>query len=41
MFSISVATAESSEFADILSVALEQHHLLGFEVAQMNFYHLH
>ena len=28
-----MATAEFSKFADILSAALSQHHLLGFEVA--------
>jgi len=28
-----VATAEFSKFADILSVALSQHYLLGFETA--------
>ena len=31
-----VATAEFSKFAGILSVALSQHHLLGFEIAQLN-----
>ena len=36
-----VATAEFSKFAGILSAALSQHHLLGFEKAQMEFYHLH
>ena len=30
-----MATAEFSKFADILSAALEQHHLLGFEVTQL------
>ena len=34
-FSSSVATAEFSKFADILSVALLQHHLLRFEIAQL------
>jgi len=29
-----VATAEFSKFAGILSAALSQHHLLGFEIAQ-------
>ena len=29
-----MATAEFSKFADILSAALSQHHLLGFEIAQ-------
>ena len=36
-----VATAEFSKFADILSTALSQHHLLGFERAQLEFHHLH
>ena len=40
-FSSPVATAEFSQFADILSAALEQHHLLGFEIAQLEFHHLH
>jgi len=35
------ATAEFSKFAGILSVALSQHHLLGFEIAQLEFYHLY
>ena len=39
--SSAVATAEFSKFASILSVALSQCHLLGFEIAQMEFYHLH
>ena len=29
-----VATVELSKFAGILSEALSQHHLLGFEIAQ-------
>ena len=29
-----MATAEFSKFAGILSAALSQHHLLGFEIAQ-------
>ena len=33
-FSSPVATAEFSKLADILSVALLQHHLLGLEIAQ-------
>ena len=33
-----MATAEFSKFASILSVALSQHHLLGFEIAQLEFY---
>ena len=36
-FSSPVATAEFSKFADILSAALSQHHLLEFEVAQLEF----
>ena len=34
-FSSPVATAEFSKFAGILSAALSQHHLLGFEIAQL------
>ena len=30
-----------SKFAGILSTALSQHHLLGFERAQLEFHHLH
>ena len=37
MFSSPVATAEFSKFADILSAALQQHHLLGYEIAQVEF----
>ena len=33
--------AEFSEFAGILSAALSQHHLSGFETAQLEFHHLH
>ena len=36
-----VATAEFSKFADILSATLSQHHHLEFEIAQLEFYHLH
>ena len=36
-----VATAEFSKFAGILSAALSQHHLPGFEIAQLEFHHLH
>ena len=35
-----MATDEFSEFADILSAALSQHHVLGFEIAQLEFHHL-
>ena len=34
-FSSPVATAEFSKFTGILSVALSQHHLLGFEIDQL------
>ena len=40
-FSSPVATAEFSKFAGILSAALSQHHLSGFEIAQLDFHHLH
>ena len=40
-FSSAVATAKFSKFADILSAALSQHHLSGFEIAQLEFHHLH
>ena len=40
-FSSLVATAEFSKFAGILSAALSQHHHLGFEIAQLEFHHLH
>ena len=36
-----VATDEFSKFADILSVVLSQHHHSGFEIAQLEFHHLH
>ena len=35
-----VSTAEFSKFAGILSEALSQHHVLGFEIAQLEFHHL-
>ena len=35
-FSSPVATAEFSKFASILRTALSQHHLSGFEIAQLN-----
>ena len=35
------STAEFARFAGILSAALSQHHLLGFEIAQLEFHHLH
>ena len=40
-FSSPVATAEFSKFAGILSVALSQQHLSGFEIAQLEFHHIH
>ena len=40
-FSSPVATAEFSKFADILSAALSQQHLSGFEIAQLEFHQLH
>ena len=40
-FSSPVATAEFSKFADILSATLSQYHNSGFEIAQLEFHHLH
>ena len=40
-FSSPGASAEFSKFAGILSAALSQHHLLGFDIAQLEFHHLH
>ena len=40
-FSSPMATAGFSKFADILSATFSQHHLLGFEIAQLEFHHLH
>ena len=34
-----MAAAESYTFTDILSEALSQHHILGFEIAQLEFHH--
>ena len=34
-------TAEFSKFAGILRAALQKDHLLGFEIAQLEFHHLH
>ena len=36
-----MATAEFSKFAGKLSAALSQSHLPGFEIAQLEFHHLH
>ena len=33
--------AEFTKFACILNAALSRHHLLGFEIAQLEFHHLH
>ena len=38
-FSSPVTTAEFSKSAGTLSAALSQHHLLGFEIAQLEFHH--
>ena len=38
---IPVTTAEFSQFAGILRAALSQHHLSGFERAQLECHHLH
>ena len=40
-YSSLVAIAEFSKFAGILSEAFSQHHLLGFEIVQLEFHHLH
>ena len=39
--SIRVFPADFSKCAGILSAALSQHHLSGFEIAQLEFHHLH
>ena len=36
-----VATVEFSKFVGILGASLSQHHLPGFEIAQLEFHHLH
>ena len=36
-----MANAELSNLAGILSAALSRHHLLGFEIAQLEFHCLH
>ena len=36
-FSSPVATAEFSKFSGILSAALQQHRLLGYEIAKLEF----
>ena len=40
-FRVPGATAEFSQFAGILNAALSQHHLLGFEIAQLEFHDFH
>ena len=40
-FSSPVATVEFYKFAGILSAALSQHRLSGFEIAQLEFHHFH
>ena len=40
-FSSPVATTEFSKFVGILSAALSQNHLVGFEIAQLGLHHLH
>ena len=39
-FSSPVATAEFSKFAGVLSATLSQHHLSGFEIAQLESHYL-
>jgi len=36
-----VATAEFSKFGGLISAALSQHYLLGFEIAKQEFHHLY
>ena len=40
-FSSPVATAKFSKCVGMLTAAFPQHHLLGFEIAQLEFHHLH
>ena len=40
-FSSPMATAEFSKLAGIMSATLSQHHLSGFEIAQLEFHRLH
>ena len=39
-FSSPVATVEFSKFTGMLSATLSQNHLLGLEIAQLEFHHL-
>jgi len=41
LFPFLLATAEFSKFSGLLSASLSQHHLLGFEIPQVGFHHLH
>ena len=34
-----MATAEFSKFADLLSAAFQQYHLLGYEIVQLEFHY--
>jgi len=36
-----MVAAAFSKLAGILNATLSQHHLLGFEIAQLEFHHLH
>ena len=40
-FSSPMTTAEFSKFPGLFSAALSQHHLLGFEITQLEIHHLH
>ena len=40
-FSSPVAPAEFSKFVGVLSAALSQHHLFGFEIVRLEFHQLH
>ena len=40
-FSSPMTIAKFSKFAGLLSATLSQHHLLGFEITQLEFHHLH
>ena len=40
-FSSPVDTTASSKFVGLLSAALSQQHILGLEIAQLEFHHLH
>ena len=41
IFSSPVVTVQFSEVANIFGTALKQHYLLGFEITQLKFHHLH